>query len=63
VDDQHVLAFVEAVDGANLDAIHVFAADAGFGNDIGHVSASSVPVAARLRPRTVGAIGLNRDLT
>src|SRR3954447_17410382 len=36
VDDQHVLAFIEAVDGAHLDAIHVFAADAGFSDDVGH---------------------------
>ena len=36
VDDEHVLAFVKTVDRADLDAIHVFAADAGFGDDIGH---------------------------
>src|SRR3546814_6656668 len=36
VDDQHVLALVEAVHGANLDAIHIFAADAGVGDPIGH---------------------------
>src|SRR5476651_1140136 len=36
VDDQHVLAFIEAVDGTNLDAIHVLAADAGLGDDISH---------------------------
>src|SRR5262249_54003038 len=36
VDDKHVLAFVEAIDGADLHAIHVFAADACFGHHIGH---------------------------
>src|SRR5205807_5495354 len=40
VDDQHVLAFVEAIDRAHLDAIHVFAADAGFSDDVGHGLAS-----------------------
>src|ERR1700722_22873 len=36
VDHQHVLALVEAIDRANLDAVEVFAFDAGFGDDIGH---------------------------
>ena len=36
VDDEHVLAFIEAVDGANLDAVHVFAADAVVRDDVGH---------------------------
>jgi hypothetical protein len=36
VDHQHVFALVETVHGANLHAIHVFAADAGFCDDIGH---------------------------
>src|SRR3569833_3162064 len=36
VDHQHVLAFVEAVHRADLDAIHELALDAGFGDDIGH---------------------------
>jgi hypothetical protein len=36
MDDEHVLALVEAIDGANLDAIHVFAADAVLGDDVGH---------------------------
>src|SRR4029079_13371669 len=31
IDDQHGLALVEAVDGADLDAIHILAADAGVG--------------------------------
>jgi hypothetical protein len=36
MDHEHVLALVETVDGAHLHAIHVFAADAGFGDDVGH---------------------------
>src|SRR4029078_5618695 len=36
VDDQHVLAFVEAVDRADLDAIHILAADAGLGHHVSH---------------------------
>jgi len=36
VDHQHVLALVEAVDGADLDAVHVLALDAVFGDDVGH---------------------------
>ncbi len=40
IDDEHILAFIEAIDGANLDAIHIFAKDAGIGNDVGHVRIS-----------------------
>jgi len=40
MDDEHVLAFVEAIDRANLDAVHELALDAGFGDDVGH---SAVP--------------------
>jgi hypothetical protein len=36
VDDEHVLALVEAIDRADLDAIGVFALDAGFIDDVGH---------------------------
>ena len=36
IDHQHVLALVETIDRANLDTIHVFAFDAGFGDDVGH---------------------------
>src|SRR5690606_17585631 len=32
MDDQHVLALVEAVHGTDLDTIHVLALDAGFGD-------------------------------
>jgi hypothetical protein len=36
VNDQHVLALVETVHGANFYAIQVFALDAIFNDDIGH---------------------------
>jgi hypothetical protein len=36
VDDQHVFALVEAIDGADLDAISIFALDAVFSDDVGH---------------------------
>src|SRR3546814_10793208 len=36
IDDEHILALIEAVDRADLDAIHIFAPDAGIGNDVGH---------------------------
>jgi hypothetical protein len=36
MDHQHVLPLVEAVDRADLYAIHIFATDAGFGDNIGH---------------------------
>src|SRR5205085_10721726 len=50
VDDQHVLAFVEAIHRAHFDAVHVLAADAGFSDDVGHdvalfSSGSSAPCA------------------
>jgi len=38
VDHEHILAFVEAIDRANLDAIHVLALNAIFRNDIGHTT-------------------------
>ena len=40
MNDEHVLAFVEAVDRTNLHAIHIFALDAVFGDDIGHACVS-----------------------
>ena len=36
IDDEHVLALVEAVDRADLDAVGVLALDAVIGDDIGH---------------------------
>jgi len=37
VDDQHVFAFIEAIHRTNFYAIHIFAFDAVFSDDIGHV--------------------------
>ena len=36
VDDEHILAFIEAVDRADFYAIHIFAFDAGISDDVGH---------------------------
>src|SRR5216683_1856880 len=36
MDDEHVLALIEAIDRAHLDAIHQLALDAGFSDDVGH---------------------------
>jgi len=36
IDGEHILAFIKAVDRAHLDAVHIFAADAGVGDDVGH---------------------------
>ena len=37
VDDQHIFALVKTIDGANLNAVHVFAFDAIVVDDIGHL--------------------------
>jgi hypothetical protein len=36
MNDQHVLALIETIDGANFDAVHVLAFDAIFDDDVGH---------------------------
>ena len=36
MDHKHILALVEAIHGANFDAIHIFALDAIFRDDISH---------------------------
>jgi hypothetical protein len=41
VNDQHVVADVEAVDGTDLDAIHILALDAVVGDDVSHDPALS----------------------
>src|SRR6185437_9947050 len=41
VDNQHVLALVEAIHGGDLDAVHVFALDAGFVHDVRALRAPS----------------------
>src|ERR1700720_2316729 len=37
VDDQHIFALVEAIHGADFDAVHVFAFDAIVVDDVGHI--------------------------
>ena len=41
VDDEHILALVETVHGAHLDAIHILALDAAFVDDVGQLSVPS----------------------
>jgi hypothetical protein len=36
VDHQHILAFVKAIDRADLDTVGIFALDTGVSHDIGH---------------------------
>ena len=36
VDDEHVLAFVEAIHRTDFDTVCILALDAGVGDDIGH---------------------------
>src|SRR5476649_2512146 len=36
IDDQHVVALVEAIHGADFNTVHVLALDASFGHDVGH---------------------------
>jgi hypothetical protein len=36
MDDEHVLALVETIHRAYLNAVHVFALDAIFSDDVGH---------------------------
>ena len=38
VDDEHVLALVEAVHGAHVDAVHGFAANTALVDDVGQLS-------------------------
>src|SRR5882724_11382566 len=38
IDGQEVRTFAEAIDGTYVNAVGIFAADAGFGNDVGHGS-------------------------
>lgn len=37
MDDEHILAFIETVDRADFDAVHVFALNAIVGHQIGHI--------------------------
>jgi hypothetical protein len=42
MDDEHVFAFVETIHGAHFHAVHVFALDAIFGDDVSHPSLRNV---------------------
>src|SRR5690606_29428456 len=44
MDDEHVLAFVEAIHRTYFDAVHVLALDAVVRDDIGHVSERSCSI-------------------
>jgi hypothetical protein len=50
MDYQHVRADVKTIDRAYFDAIHVFAFDASFGDDIGHSVLSFALRIRRFRP-------------
>jgi len=57
VNNQHILALVEAVYRADLDAIHVLALDANFGDDVSHRYHMLLgPSQARLGPSQAGII-------
>ena len=45
VDDQHVLAFVEAIHGAHGDTVHGFATNAAIVDDIGQLSLRPLQIA------------------
>jgi hypothetical protein len=36
VNDEHILALIEAINWTNFNAVHVFAADAKFSHNVGH---------------------------
>jgi hypothetical protein len=46
MNDEHVFALVETIDGANLHAIHKLALDARFIDDVGQMSSSLWPMVA-----------------
>ncbi len=48
VNDEHILAFIEAIDRANFNAVHIFAFDTVVGDEIGHVRRVSVAGFERL---------------
>ena len=54
MDDEHILALVEAVHGADFDAIGVFAPDANFGHDISHAVTLAVTVCNRIQKQDLG---------
>jgi hypothetical protein len=60
VDDKHILALVEAVHWANLNAVRVFALNAGFSNDIRHKRNSRT---GRLAPTYANAHDMRQAAT
>ena len=58
VDDEHVLALVEAVHGANLNAIHQLALDAAFVDDVGQLSVLSGGRSGELIPGVFAVLAL-----
>src|SRR5208282_5505314 len=50
MDDKHVFALVEAIHGAHLDAVHVFAFDAIIIDDIGHRLTLTLALCASVAP-------------
>src|SRR3954468_18006081 len=53
LDHKHVIPLVEAVDGAHLDAVGIFALDAVFGDNVGH---ARFPFFLIQQARTVSAV-------
>ena len=51
VNREEIGAFAEAIDGAYVHAIGVFALDAGFGNGMGHEISSTVKGQAKIRAK------------
>src|SRR5688572_7831190 len=60
IDDEHVRSFVEAVDGAHLDAIGVLALDTGFRDDEGHAIAPQGAPSGAVRRRRNSATNGHR---
>ena len=53
MDDEHVFAFIETVDGADLDTVHELAFDALVLDDIGHAFLTPVTHLRVMSPRDV----------
>src|SRR5262249_6567967 len=63
VNDQHVLALVETVYGADFDAVGVLTLDANFGDDVSHRSHTfSGPIPARILARGAARVARGRAL-
>ncbi len=64
MDDEHVLALVEAVHGAHVDAVHSFAANAALVDGVGQLSVLSADRSSELihgvrRPRGARSLAEN----